>query len=115
MNTSKMTLPPGWAQLNINRAGQQYEPGNGTEGGIFMSNWCGTCARDKSMREGAPIEECDDNEVCPIIARSLIGKAREWVWDANGQPSCTQYVEYGLPIPAPRCANTDDMFEGGAA
>lgn len=35
-----------------------YKPGNGTEGVAFIEAWCGTCARDKSLREGKPIEEC---------------------------------------------------------
>ena len=48
-----------------------YRPSNGTEGDIFFDNWCRHCARDKAMREGADFDECDDNELCDIIARTF--------------------------------------------
>lgn len=48
--------------------GERYEPSNGTEGASFLDAWCSNCARDKAMREGVDIDECDDNEKCEIIA-----------------------------------------------
>ncbi len=110
MTTPIKTLPDGWAALNINRAGQRYQPSNGTEGMIFIDKWCSHCARDKAMREGEPVEECDDRELCPIIARSMAdGGCEEWVYGSDGQPRCTQYVEHGQQIPY-RCPNTPDIF-----
>lgn len=34
--------------------------------------------RDKAMREGCDIDECDDNEKCEIIGASFRGEAVEW-------------------------------------
>lgn len=62
------------ADIKAELPGEQYTPSNGTEGAQFLSDWCGTCARDKSMREGEPLDECDDNETCPIIAASFRGE-----------------------------------------
>ena len=109
MNTPKL-FPTILAMRYREMAGQQYRPSNGTEGAVFIDSWCGHCARDKAMREGAPLEECDDREVCPIIARSFAGEATEWVYGTDGQPRCTEYVEHGQPIPY-RCLNTPDIFE----
>lgn len=103
------TLPDDWAALCVEYAGKPYKPSNGTEGMVFIENWCRHCARDKAMREGEPIEECDDRELCPIIARSFSGEATEWVYGTDGQPRCTEYVEQGQPIPY-RCPNTIDIF-----
>lgn len=86
-----------------------YLPSNGTEGIIFMDGWCRKCARDKAMREGADFDECDDNELCPIIAAAFRGPVAEWVADENG-PKCTAFVPAGDPVPPPRCGRTADMF-----
>jgi hypothetical protein len=91
---------------------EQYIPSSGTEGACFFSAWCCRCARDKSMREGEPYEECDDNEVCEIIAKSFTGEATEWIYDAEGWPVCTAFIPAGDPIPPKRCEHTADMFGG---
>ena len=65
------------------------------------------------QEDGAPLEECDDCEVCPIIAKSFAGEATEWVYGTDGQPRCKEYVEHGQPIPY-RCPNTPDIFGDGA-
>jgi len=77
---------------------ESYSPSNGTEGAIFFDAWCTRCARDKAMRDGANFEDCDDNEVCEIIAASFRGPVKEWVEDEKG-PRCTAFVEAGKPIP----------------
>ena len=74
-----------------------YLPANGTEGAIFFEEWCTRCSKDKAMREGANIEDCDDNEVCPIIAASFRGPVQEWIEDDKG-PRCTSFVEWPQPI-----------------
>lgn len=102
-------FPPDLAKLHVEDAGQQYVPSNGTEGSIFLDSWCSECARDRSMRDGVDIDECDDDERCPIIAASFVGRAQEWVIGADGQPCCRQYVPAGEPIPAPRCAFTMEL------
>lgn len=90
--------------------GAQYEPSNGTEGASFLDAWCSNCARDKAMREGVDIDECDDNEKCEIIAASFRGEAVEWREMPNGDAVCLAFVEAGKTPPTPRCANTVDMF-----
>lgn len=91
--------------------GRQWIPSNGSEGASFLESFCSCCARDAAMREGKELEECDDNEVCPIIAASFRDEAVEWRQDDDGAVYCLAYVRVGTPIPAPRCPNTGDMFE----
>lgn len=95
--------------------GVQWKPSNGTVGQSFLCDWCGTCARDKSMREGEPLDECDDNEVCPIIAASFRGEAVEWRDLGEAGQVCLAYVEAGKPIPEPRCELTADLFDAAQA
>lgn len=91
--------------------GEQWIPSNGTEGYSFLEQACGNCARDKAMREGVEFENCDDNEVCPIIAASFMGEAVEWRRLENGEVMCTSFVHAGEPIPQPRCERTLDLFK----
>jgi hypothetical protein len=89
---------------------EKYRPSNGSEGECFFESWCRQCARDRSMREGEPIEECDDDELCDIIARSYRGDVDEWVYGPDGEPMCTAFVPAGQPIPPPKDDRTPDMF-----
>lgn len=91
--------------------GEQWVPSNSTVGHSFLENECGNCARDKAMREGCDIDECDDNEKCEIIGASFRGEAVEWRRMPTGEVKCIAFVPAGEPIPAPRCALTCDMFE----
>lgn len=108
------------AEMAKERAGQPYQPSNGTEGMAFFEAWCFFCLRDKSMREGVPFDECDDDEKCELIGNSMAfrpgepGYPKEWVIGADGQPCCTGYVAFGEPMPTMRDPLTIDMF-GGAA
>jgi hypothetical protein len=93
-----------------------YRPSNGTEGECFFEGWCTRCARDKAMNEGKPIEDCDDDEKCDLIANSFAFDIdhpkypQEWRYDDKGEPCCTAFVPLGEPIPQPRCPHTVDMF-----
>lgn len=91
--------------------GEQWIPSNGTEGYSFLESACANCQRDKSMREGVDIDECDDNEKCEIIAASFCGEAVEWRIDEKEQVFCVAFVPAGERIPEPRCARTQDMFD----
>lgn len=93
--------------------GEQWMPGNSDAGCAFLSGWCGNCARDKAMREGLLVEECDDNELCEIIAASFLGQAVEWRKFPDGEVKCIAFVQAGEPIPPPRCTRTLDLFEQG--
>lgn len=110
--------PDDLADMLKARAGQKYRPSNGTEGECFFAGWCCQCQRDKSMREGCDVDDCDDNERCDLIANSMAfdideeGYPKEWQYDKNGQPCCTAFVPAGDPIPLPRDDLTIDMFQG---
>lgn len=85
--------------------GELYRPSNGTEGDAFLAAWCCRCGRDKAMREGCGIDECDDGERCDIIADTMIFNIddpeypRAWCYGPDGQPMCAAFVEPGTPIP----------------
>lgn len=82
-----------------------YRPSNGTEGAFFHEHWCCRCARDKAMREGHEIDECDDDELCQIIADTFAYDIdhpkypKEWIEDDEGIPTCTAFVRAGDPLP----------------
>lgn len=95
---------------------EKYQPSSGTEGQAFFDEWCCRCSRDKAMREGADFDECDDNELCPIIADTMRLRVddqaypEEWRYDASGNPVCTAFVEHPKAVPYPRCTKTMDLF-----
>ncbi len=84
---------------------EKYRPSNGTEGDSFFAHWCFKCQRDKAMREGADIDECDDNERCDIIANTMAYDVEdseypiEWQYDNNGEHCCTAFIEAGQTVP----------------
>lgn len=94
---------------------KKYQPSNGTEGECFFAGWCCHCARDKAMREGCDIDECDDNEKCEIIANTMVYKPSdpeypsEWCYDEKGVPCCTAFIESGEGIPE-RDTHTMELF-----
>lgn len=63
--------PETLAEMTKACAGEKYRPSNGTEGDCFFAAWCCKCQRDKAMREGMDVDECDDNERCDIIANTM--------------------------------------------
>ena len=89
--------------------GEQYQPSNGAEGTDFIEQWCANCQRDKAMREGCDFDECDDNELCEIIAASFRGEAVEWRELEGGECVCIAFVPAGEMVPE-RCPLTADMF-----
>lgn len=91
--------------------GQQWTPSNSDQGYAFIEDWCGRCARDKAIREGLPLENCDDSEICQIIARSFRSQAIEWR-EQDGKVFCTEFVPADEGVQY-RCPMTVDMFGGG--
>ena len=77
---------------------ERFIPANGSEGADFLDTWCRRCARDKAMRDGADFDECDDNELCQIIAASFRGEVAEWIYK-DGEPTCTTFVPAGDKVP----------------
>lgn len=94
--------------------GEQWIPSNGTEGCSFLDYACSNCARDKAMREGADLDECDDNELCEIIAAAFRREAVEWREMPDGTVKCIAFVSADKPIPDQRCQHTKDLFSEAA-
>lgn len=94
-----------------------YRPSNGSEGSLFIEQWCGSCARDPVLSEGKDPELCDDSDFCPIAPMSMaygVNDAeypKQWRYDAGGHPCCTAWVEAFSEVPPLRCEFTIDMFE----
>lgn len=109
--------PIDFADMMKDRAGQKYQPSNGTEGECFFASWCCECARDKAMSEGADLDDCDDNQRCDIIGKTMAYRVeepeypKEWQYGKDGQPCCTAFVPVGEPIPPEPDVHTADMFE----
>ena len=94
--------------------GEQFIPSNSDDGCRFLMEWCTHCARDKAMREGDDLDECDDNELCEIIAASSRGEAVEWREMPDGETRCIAFIEAGQEVTPARCEHTADMFGGPA-
>lgn len=91
--------------------GEQWRPSNATVGHAFQDRECRHCARDKVWREGVSFSECEDNELCPILAASYRGEAHEWRRLADGTIKCLVFVPADQPVPATPCPYTVDMFD----
>lgn len=96
---------------SVNLPGVQWTPSNHDQGYGFLDDNCRHCARDKAMSTGADYEDCDDNELCPIIAKSFRGEALEWREMPDGEIKCIAFVPAGQPIPPPRCEHTRELFD----
>lgn len=93
-------------------AGKQYEPSNGTEGAAFHDRFCCKCARDKEMNGTCWEEgrEATDADLCPILSASFHGEATQWIFNAEGWPTCTEFAPMDAPT-VERDDKTIDMFE----
>lgn len=94
------------AMSNDGLPGTQWIPSNSSEGMTFLQSNCAGCAHVKSMREGADLDDCDDSELCDIIARSFRNEAVEWRLLDNNDVVCLAYS----PAGPQRCTETIDMF-----
>jgi hypothetical protein len=103
---------PDMCARTIHLVGQQWMPSNGTEGEIFWSEWCSHCERDKVMNGTVWEEDAGDGDLCQILSASFAGEATEWVYGADGQPTCSAFVPCGEPV-RDRCPHTPDMFGMG--
>ena len=93
-----------------------YRPWSGTEGIAFQGAWCARCKHDKAWNGEKSLDECDDADLCQLIARAMAfhvdepGYPQEWVYRQDGQPACLAFEPTGKPE---RCALTVDMFNFG--
>ena len=114
---NRTIFPISLAESLKGKAGEKYRPANGYEGEIFFSFWCRHCERDKSMHEDCDITECDEDQLCEIIADTMIfdvdddGYPHQWTYGLDGQPCCTAYIPVGNTTTVFRDPLTIDMFE----
>ena len=71
------------------RAGQKYQPSNGTEGAMFMEEFCFRCKHDN-------FDEKTGEGGCPILAASFLDIGNpayppEWQYGNDGYPVCTAF------------------------
>ena len=79
-----------------NAAGKPYMPSNGTEGEMFMDQWCHGCIKFKS---------------CTILTNSFAGQqSKAWRFDDSGDPECTSFQDQRASKKAYRCRQTQDLF-----
>ncbi|MFN3494213.1 MAG: hypothetical protein ACK40L_06875 [Hydrogenophaga sp.] len=90
--------------------GKQWIPPNSDVGYGFIGSTCAHCARDRAIREGVEIEECDDDELCEIVGASFRGEAVEWRRMPDGSVHCLAFVPAGEVPPPPPCMFTLDLF-----
>lgn len=68
-------------------AGELYRPSNGTEGMIFQEHYCSHCSK------------ADEYGDCKIFYDTMYYDVkdekypREWIYDLDGQPTCTAFAE----------------------
>ena len=73
---------------------KSYRPSNGTEGDLFMAQWCNRCTKERG---------------CTILFGAMGGKSpKQWV-DGEEGPSCTSFQDH-RPEKAYRCRKTADLF-----
>lgn len=94
---------------------RRYRPSNGTSGLAFIEHWCGNCARDLCANGMKQFDDCDEEELCGIVAKTFAFDVddseypSEWCYGDDG-PCCTAFVPIGQPVPQSRCTRTADMF-----
>lgn len=85
-----------------------YRPSNGTEGDIFVNEWCAFCAHNPTNNEA-------ENQ-CETLFKSFVygieeeEYPNEWRY-IDGRPGCTRFQQRDSAV-TPRCKLTNDMFNG---
>lgn len=78
----------GFCPKEDNIAIEKYRPSNGTEGLMFMEEFCERCIHD----------DMENRLFCPIIARTMAYEIdhpkypAEWIRE-DGRPKCTKFKE----------------------
>lgn len=71
-----------------------YQPASGGEGAEFMATFCDRCTKDAAFRAGT-------GDSCPIAANTMVltpadaEYPREWIYGADGEPTCTAFNPEG--------------------
>ena len=59
------------------------------------------------MGHGVSFDECDEDKLCPILAASFLGEAKEWREFADGTTCCMAFRQIGT---VERCPHTLELF-----
>lgn len=92
--TDRAIYPPEAAEHFKASAGKPYRPSNGDEGEWFMGLWCRDCHHDRNADK-------DNGKGCKLVVMMMAynigdkGYPEELQYGADGQPSCTKFVERG--------------------
>lgn len=87
----------------MNKPGDKYQPSSGTEGEIFMEQWCYKCTKGADEASSgctillATMSFDKDHELYPP----------QWTYDNKGNPVCTAFQREGVPIPTDHKRNDD--------
>jgi len=75
-----------------NLLGKQYIPSNSDDGLFFYEINCARCSRDAYANGTKDISECEESDLCSILAASLLDKAVQWREMDNGDLICTEFL-----------------------
>lgn len=73
-------------------AGKPYMPSNGTEGDWFHCTFCHNCIHEKFTHT----QDFADKQ-CEVFNRGFLSAPdpiKEWVYNDEGKPSCTEYSHW---------------------
>lgn len=84
--TKRAIFPAKYAEMLKDRAGEKYEPSNGTEGMIFEETFCHDC-----KRHDLPCREIWGNAL--FLTKDHANYPKELTYTAEGQPTCTAFEE----------------------
>lgn len=76
---------------------QRYRPSNGTDGDIFVSQWCSQCIHEQGFRDGT-------GDGCAILAAAFAHDVdspeypMEWTLDSEANAECPAFVDEDEPI-----------------
>jgi hypothetical protein len=71
---------------------RKYQPSNGTEGMMFMEEFCDQCLHQHP--------DPDHKNQCHLIALTMCYSPKdpeypeEWTYDAKGEPTCTKFQKW---------------------
>ena len=76
------------AEILKPRAGQKWQPCNGTEGMMFISRACTGCAKNSGD------DYCDIQTLTMLYSTDDEEYPAEWCIGENGQPTCTARTKH---------------------
>jgi hypothetical protein len=71
--------------------GTQWIPSNGADGMSFVEHFCFQCAKDQAANGSKDYDDCEDSDLCPILAASFRDEAVQWREMDNGGLICTEF------------------------